>query len=41
MSKSQQVRGGQEATTNRAQDMLLDFLRDNDAACPVYACRMP
>ncbi len=40
MSKSQQVRGGQEATTNRAQDMLLDFLRDN-AACPAYACKMP
>ena len=32
MSKSEQV---QEATTNRAQDMLLDFLRDHDAACPV------
>jgi hypothetical protein len=32
MSRSEPV---QEATTTRAQEMLLDFLRDHDAACPV------
>jgi hypothetical protein len=32
MSKSEQV---QEATTSRAQEMLIDFLREHDAACPV------
>ena len=32
MSKSQQVK---VATTDGARDMLLDFLREHDAACPV------
>ncbi len=36
MSKSEQIqqRGG-EATASRRQEMLLEFLRDHDAACPV------
>jgi hypothetical protein len=34
MSTSEQVQAV-AATTNRAQDMLLDFLREHDAACPV------
>jgi hypothetical protein len=32
MSQSKQVEG---ATTSRAKEMLLEFLRDHDAACPV------
>ncbi len=32
VSKSQQVK---DTTTDSAQDMLLDFLREHDAACPV------
>ena len=33
-SKQIQQRGG-EATASRRQEMLLEFLRDHDAACPV------
>ncbi len=34
MSKSEQVQGG-EGATNRAQHMLLDFLREHDSPCPL------
>ena len=36
MSKSEQVQQrGEEAPASRRQEMLLEFLRDHDAACPV------
>ena len=35
MSESEQVEEATTTTTSRAQEMLLDFLREFDAACPV------
>lgn len=35
MTNSEQVHEAGDAATSRAQEMLLEFLRDHDAACPV------